>query len=461
MIVAKRLTFHHDEGSGRSMVVNGVSGAVDLLSTEFAQRLQRLRGQELPAEARESFEGPWDDLEERGYLYASPQAEDERLQDIRARIARVRAPLTKFVLCPTYSCNLACTYCYEGDLTRKSGVVSPQQLEAAMAAIDQLKERPEVDQYLYELFGGEPLLPLTRPAVAIILEALSRQGDTLAIVTNGTHVEDFLPLFLKYPQTIESLQITLDGPRSTHDQRRIYRNGDGSFDLIVQGIDRLLQEGFMVRLRINVDRENLPQLPTLFTFIERREWNQYRNFSCDVAPVTYHTQEVDHEGVLSEDQVIGILVDEMPEILKERPYCHMGMFRVLNHVTSVLEPRRSKLKVLPSFSYCEATEASVYVFGTDGAIYTCPDSIIDRKWAVGEYWPELRLDEDKIDLWRRDIFSVPKCRECEIATFCGGGCALVPMDQGSDEPFCNGAHEALHTYLSSWFRRHPEITATV
>lgn len=461
MIVAKRLTFHHDAATGKSMVVNGVSGAVDLLSTELAQRLEGARGRELPAAVGDRLEAPWKTLEDRGYLFATPEAEEERLQNIRQRIAGNRPPLTKFVLCPTFSCNLACTYCYEGELTRKNGVVSAPQLQAAMAAIDRIKERPEVGSYLYELFGGEPLLPLTRPAVAIFLEALNKRGDTLAIVTNGTHVEDFLPLFLQFPETIESLQITLDGPRSIHDTRRIYRNGDGSFDQIVRGIDRLLEEGFLVRLRINVDRENLPLLPALFTFIERREWNQYRHFSCDVAPVTYHTQAVDHEGVLSEDEVIATLVDEMPEILRERPYCHMGMFRVLNHVTSVLEPRRSKLHVLPNFSYCEATEASVYVFGTDGAIYTCPDSIIDRKWAVGEYWPRFRLDEEKIDLWRRDIFSVPKCRECEIATFCGGGCALVPMDQGSSEPFCNGAQEALHTYLSSWFRRHPEIATTV
>jgi len=458
MFLAKRLTFHHDEATGRSMVVNSVSGAVDLLSTDLARKLEPYRGRELPASLCNGLDGQYQKLDDRGYLFETPDAEDAQMQVIQKRINAARKPLTKFILCPTFSCNLACTYCYEGDLTRKSGVYSPAQLEAAMRAIDELKHRPEVDEYLYELFGGEPLLPLTRPIVGTFLAALSERKDTVAIVTNGTHVEDFLPLFEEYRHTLDSLQITLDGPRATHDSRRLYRSGDGSFDQIVRGIDLLLENGFVVHLRVNVDRENLHQLPELLTFIERREWSEYRQFTCDVAPVTYHTQLVDHEGVMTEDQVIETLLEEMPELLQDRPYCHLGIFRVLDHVTSVLEPRRSKVNVLPGFTYCEATETSAYVFGTDGAIYTCPDSIIDRKWAVGRYWPTFRLDEDKIGRWRRDIFSIPRCRECEIATFCGGGCALVPLDQGTDQPFCNGAHEALHAYLHSWFRRHPEVT---
>ncbi len=455
MFLAKRLIFHHDVSCGRSMVVNGVSGAVDLLPLEFAQRLEVCRGRELPEDLCLAQE--WKLLEERGYLFAWPDGEEQQLRDIYQRLRSAASPLTKFVICPTYTCNLACTYCYEGDLTRRRGVMSFDQLDRAIEAIDVLKKRPEVDQYLYELFGGEPLLPSTRPLVERFLEILDERGGTVAIVTNGTHLEDFLPLFLAHPASIESLQVTLDGPREMHDRRRIYRSGRGSFDRIVHGVDQLLEEGFFVRLRVNVDRQNLKTIPELLNFIERRDWPQYKKFTCDIAPVTYHTQRVESPEVMTEDEIVQEVLDEIPELLRYQSYCKMGMFRVLNHVTTVLEPRRARIPVLPSFTYCEATEGSIYVFGTDGAIYTCPDSIIDRKWAVGEYWPQFRLDEEKIGVWRRDIFSAPVCKDCEIATFCGGGCALVPMDKGSDHPFCNGAREALHTYLGNWFRRHPEV----
>ena len=94
----------------------------------------------------------------------------------------------------------------------------------------------------------------------------------------------------------------------------------------------------------------------------------------------------------------------------------MGMFRVLNHVTSVLEGKRAGAHVLPTFTFCEATEGSIFVFGADGAIYACPDAIIDSKWAVGRYAPEFHLDEEKAGLWRRDVFSIAHCRIIPPAT---------------------------------------------
>jgi uncharacterized protein len=156
---------------------------------------------------------------------------------------------------------------------------------------------------------------------------------------------------------------------------------------------------------------------------------------------------------MSEDEIIKLIVEEMPEVFRTQTYCSLGVFRVLNHVISALEPQRSRQKTPPSFSYCEATEGSVYVFGPDGRIYICPDSIIDPRWAVGSYSPELSMSDADANQWRRDIFSDRYCSDCEIATFCGGGCALVPLDSGDEKPFCNGAKEELQSYLSAWLRR--------
>ena len=66
-----------------------------------------------------------------------PDEEEAKLQDLRRRINQAELPLTKFVICPTYTCNLACSYCYESDLTRQKGVMSSEQLRLAMAAIDE------------------------------------------------------------------------------------------------------------------------------------------------------------------------------------------------------------------------------------------------------------------------------------------------------------------------------------
>ncbi len=453
MFLAKRLFFYHDESSGKSVVVNAVSGAFDLLATALARRLERYRGCELPDDMRGLLANDIETLRQRGYLFESPEHEESTLRDLRRKIEVAAPPLTKFVICPTYLCNLACPYCYEGDLTKRSGTMSREQLEAALAAIEVLKQRPEVKRYLYELFGGEPLLPSTHPIVADLLTALEKHGERVAIVTNGTHAEAFLPLLRKHHAAIESLQITIDGPKAMHDQRRVFRDGSGSFDRIARGVDQLLEAGFFVRLRVNVDRQNLRHVPELLEFIERRDWSMYRHFACGVAPVTLHTQLVEYDAALREDEIIRAMERDSPALLRNQSACNIGVFRVVNHAVSVLEGQSAGGQVLPSFTYCEAAEGSVYVFGPDGKIYACPDSVIDCKWAVGEFWPGFRLDEERIQIWRRDIFSIPECRDCEIATFCGGGCALVQMDRGLGHPFCNGARESLDAYLSTWFTR--------
>lgn len=461
MFLAKRLFFHHDEQSGKSLVLNSVSGAIDFLPVDLARKLEAHRGKRLPDVLMEAIGREVDTFRQRGYVFETGEAENVTLHDLRQKIETAVPPLTKFVLCPTYACNLACTYCYEGPLTRRRGVMSVEHLGLALKAINSLKRRPEIQRYLYELFGGEPLLPATRAVVATLLTFLEQRGETVAIVTNGTHVEEFLPLLQQHQSAVESLQITLDGPKTVHDRRRFYSNGTGSFEPIVHGVDRLLEAGFFVRLRTNVDRQNIGEIGELLAFMERREWTTYRHFICELAPVTYHTQFVSYESVMREEEIVDTILEDSPDLLGAKSPCHLGMFRILNHITSALEAQRAGVRVLPTFTYCEATEGSVYVFGPDGAIYPCPDAVIDRKWAVGEYAPLFWLDEEQMKMWRRDIFSIPSCRDCEIATLCGGGCALVPLEKGASTPDCNGASETLHAYLNAWFRQRNDKLRTI
>lgn len=56
-------------------------------------------------------------------------------------------------------------------------------------------------------------------------------------ISNATELDAYADLL--GPKGIATLQITLDGPPSEHDQRRIYADGRGSFDRIAENIDLL------------------------------------------------------------------------------------------------------------------------------------------------------------------------------------------------------------------------------
>jgi uncharacterized protein len=448
MYLTKRIIFFELDAS-HALLVNSLSGAVDKVPNELSSKLKELLANETSNINLELEPNIVEYLKHRGYLFDSPRDEYKYLSELFERTNKVTSQKpVKFIICPTYSCNLRCTYCYEGDLgLRNKGIINESQLSAIFSAVDKIRESKPVSNWLFELFGGEPLMKATKKIVQKIFHELRERSEALAIVTNGTNIFEFKELIREYHGILDSIQVTLDGPKAIHNNRRKYANGEGSFDAIVQGVDYLLEEGVQVDLRVNIDNNNIAYLPDLITFMERKNWPFYQNFLCDVAPVTFHTTLVNSDAVLTEDKAVQKILDMFPDMSHLRKAFNFRMFRVLNYISSILEPAREHVTVLPSFHYCEATNLECYVFGPDNNIYACPDSIVNPHYAIGSYYPEFIIDVNKHSYWDRNILNIPKCKECEVATFCGGGCALVPIEFGTGEPACNGARETLFQYV--------------
>lgn len=457
MYLTKYLTFFELDPTS-TLLINSLSGAVDEVSHDLASNLKRVHQKEkreIDFEVESNIE---DHLKERGYLFETLEDEESFLLTLYEKSEEVytKSPV-KFVICPTYSCNLRCTYCFEGDLVAKEkAVLNKKQLSSIFSAVDEIRKQQSISRRVFELFGGEPLLKSTKFIVEEIFHELHNRGDILAIITNGTKILEFKEVIREYQDILDSIQVTLDGPKMIHDKRRKYPNGRGSFDEIVRGIDFLLEAGVPVHIRVNIDKENIYYLPEFVTYMERKTWPFYRNFECDIVPVTSHTSCVHSPHLLREDEAVRIILDMFPDIATLRKTFNLIMFRVLRHISSILEPSRQNVAVVPSFYYCEADNLEYYVFGPDNHIYICPDTIINKEYAVGTYFPELNIDENKMLSWKRDILSIPKCRECEIATFCGGGCALVAKERGEMNPDCNGAKDALLAYLNWWKKSFPK-----
>ena len=450
MFLTKKTIFYEID-SAQTLLINSLSGAFDKVTNDLSFKLKKLQDKESSSEYFDIEPSILEYFKERGYIFNSTEEEDKYLLAIfdKSNVVSQQKPV-KFVICPTYSCNLRCIYCYEGDLgSRYSAVMDDMHLEALFSAVDEIKRSRSVRNWLFELFGGEPLSRITKPIVNKIFLKLRALSEPLSIVTNGTNIFDFKDLISEYRDILDFIQVTLDGPKAIHDARRKYASGEGSFDKIVKGIDWLLEEGIQVDLRVNIDNQNISYLPEFVTYIERKNWPFYKSFNCDIAPVTFHTSIVNTKDILTEDKLVQKIFEMFPDLAHMRKIINFGMFRILNYVTSVLEPTREHVIVLPSFHYCEATNHECYVFGPDNYIYACPDSIVNQKYAIGSYYPDLFIDEDKHAHWDRNILNTQKCRECEVATFCGGGCALMSIESGSNEPACNGAMEVLFEYLKA------------
>jgi uncharacterized protein len=442
-----RLASLHRVSPDTSLLLNALSGAVDLVNNEVRGKLLQLALGGRPA----LEQGVQSALHERGYLFASRGEERAALHSIHEAYEKLRAqrPL-QFVVCPTDACNLACTYCFESaDLRARPQIMTSAQVSDLFAATRRISADRPGKQCQIVLFGGEPFLPATETVVAGILSRAGEADLPVYAVTNGTHLGRFADLLRHNRETLRGAQITLDGPAVVHDARRKRADGTGSFYQVVRAVEICLDLGIEVKLRVNLDAQNLNSLESLADLIKEREWATHSGFQCLLAPVTDHLGTSRYPHIMREDELVEPVVglwDRRPEL---REVLDFRLFRILDHLISVIEPGQRSWSP-PRFHYCEADRGETFTFGPDGLIYACPESMGDSRNAVGIYSPRYRLWSGRLRQWEhRSVLALPECRDCNIATFCGGGCAYAALAQfGSPaHGVCGNAREVVKAYV--------------
>jgi uncharacterized protein len=443
-----RLASLHRLSPERSLLVNALSGAVDLVDQDLRTRLLEMSVGGRPALGEEQSRA----LAERGYVFGDEGEERAALLEVFQAYEQMAAdrPL-QLIFCPTYACNLACGYCFESAQTRGRSqlMTAPQVSDAFAAAAALVSSRHQGKTCQVTLFGGEPLLPSTLPVVTEIVTRAGEAGFAVQVVTNGTFVEHFAPLFAQHKGVVRGAQITLDGTEAVHDARRLTADGRGSFAQVVRGVECCLELGIEVNLRVNIDGQNLPHLEELADWLEARGWTQERGLRCQLAPVTDHTGTSTWPHLLREDQLVEpvlALWHNRPELRKRLDF---QLFRVLNHLITVVE-EGGEVTTYPRFHYCEADRGELYAFCPDGLFYVCPESIGDRRNAVGRYSPRYQLWPKRLQRWHsRNVLTLPECQRCNIATFCGGGCAYAALQRRGTPAhgICGDSPEIVRAYV--------------
>lgn len=142
----------------------------------------------------------------------------------------------------TENCNMRCKYCiYSGQYyLARTHSCAKMNIKTALNAIDFFfaHNKKRVDNVAITFFGGEPLLnfKLIKQCVEYARDKNRRQKQKLefSITTNGTLLNDNTIDFLKREKII--LGISIDGPKEIHDCNRVFKNGQGTFDLIMKNI---------------------------------------------------------------------------------------------------------------------------------------------------------------------------------------------------------------------------------
>ena len=348
------------------------------------------------------------ELTEAGQLFV-----EDTYESMISEVKKCKTVVKALCLHIAHDCNLACRYCFaeEGEYHGRRAMMS---FEVGKKALDFLiansgsRRNLEVD-----FFGGEPLMNWQ---VVKDLVAYGRQQEKLhdkhfrfTVTTNGVLLNDEIQEFIN--QEMDNVVLSLDGRREVNDHMRPFRNGKGSYDLIVPKFQKLAdsrnQEKYYIRGTFT--RENLDFSEDILHFADL-------GFTqMSIEPVV---------GDASDPYAIR--EEDLPKIMEE-----------YDKLARVMIQREKEGKGFQFFHFmidldggpCVAKRLSGCGSGTEylavtpwGDLYPCHQFVGQEEFLMGNVEDGIIKPEIADDFRSCNVYSKEKCRDCFAKFYCSGGC---------------------------------------
>jgi uncharacterized protein len=322
-------------------------------------------------------------------------------------------PLSAISLNVAQACNMACSYCYadEGRFGGKARMMAPQ---IARSAVDRLiAEAGPAADLLLGFMGGEPLLnrDLVHGIVPYAAERGAAAGHRIrfSITTNATLLTPAdARLFAAYPFAV---QVSLDGPALVNDLQRPMRNGSGSYERVVHGLDVLDRHGRPRQLsaRVTVTRQSGALLPVLEHLIGLG-FDDVGFAALTVSPRAGQALDADGFALLLREMLVCGR-KALSEMRRGRP------FPFSNFLTAMEQIHRGAHRPYPCGAGAAYLSASA-----EGRLFACHRLVDDRAFAMGSVMTGSDRQARAKHLQASHVDRMEPCRTCWARYLCGGGC---------------------------------------
>jgi uncharacterized protein len=340
------------------------------------------------------------------------------------------------------TCNIDCTYCFflskEALYPNSRSRMSDETLDSYIRQLLESHETPEVTVAWQ---GGEPTL-MRIDFFRRALEAIERhrrpgQVVTQTFQTNGLLIDDAWAAFLAENDILVGLSV--DGPKDIHDTYRKDRRGQGTFDLVMRGLDRLKAHGVRFNILCTVNAANQHRGREVYRFFRDTLGADWMQFIPIIERATAETLPIANKGWSETPGESRLLYTQTGDLVTERsvePRAY-GTFLIdiyedwlrndvgrvfvqMFDVTLEAYFNRHRLCIhAPTCGYGPALEHN-------GDVYTC-DHFVEPAYKLGNLHdtpladlvasPQMR----RFGLDKRDRLT-GQCRSCPVRQLCNGGC---------------------------------------
>jgi uncharacterized protein len=285
-----------------------------------------------------------------------------------------------------------------------------------------------LDNLAITWYGGEPLLAFDR--IRYIDEQIKKleRPYSAFLVTNAYLLNEKIIPHLN-DLNISLIQVTLDGKRETHDNRRYLIGKKPTFDHILDNLQKLMESNYKgnVHIRVNVDKRNEDDYIIVHNLIKER-YKKFFPHKIHVYPGFVKGEGHPDVACFYDSAATGAF---LAKIAKKYKINALNIF-----------PKRA-------IAGCTLTKRNAYVVGPDGELYKCWDDIGIPEMVVGHIdsftnWNMPLIAEGMVAC---SYLDAPECKECFYFPVCDGGCHKMRQ---------RNLHDDKNRDVCSYFKYHLE-----
>ena len=412
--------YEYKKDPNKYVAYNSFSNSLALL-----ERQKYIQLQEFASGKIEGLDNTFEQELMKGNFLIGDEINELEILEHRMNKSRYGSGILGLTIAPTLNCNFRCIYCYEKGRYKNSKM--DEETEEAIVEFV-CRYIPKITGIAVSWYGGEPLL------VFDVIERLSERLIKIArehklwysagMVTNG-----YLLTKGKAQRMAElgvkNIQITIDGNKKTHNQKRPLVDGSGTYSRIFENLEEVNGILESVAIRVNTDKNNPYAITSVCEEIKKRK---LVNVVAYPAPIRGTEDCYNIDSCIGKTEFFNLEY----EVLKTFP--KKEYIRYIQQKYPIL-----------SGNSCGADSDLAFVIDADGNLYKCwsdigNDSVRFGNIKTGEWNVQNEIIYIKDKPMDRDI-----CRECRLLPICLGGCPYEVRQGVQDK--CIYSEKLLGNYL--------------
>ena len=318
-------------------------------------------------------------------------------------------------------CPMRCSYCFYNDIASKRNIFNyPKMSLSTLETIIEMYTNDASRSATFLFQGGEPLaagLDFFSFYVKKIRKIAQARPELLinsCVQTSGILINDKFAHLFKEGNFL--VGISLDGPQEIHDANRRLKNGFGTFDKVMRGIQYLEDKSVAFNILCVINQNNVREAVALWNFFKEK------NFSfLQFIPAL---SSIDSPGCLiSDDEYANFVSEIFNSWYEDFIRGNYISVRFIDDLFAILAGKKATSCDMQG--HC----THQHVIEADGSVYPCDFYVLD-KFKISKVTEPANINHQALTRFLTSPPLFHECPQCCLHQVCRCGCKRYLQKDG-------------------------------